>query len=485
MGARAVSPGGALLRKSRVFAMPKPLSEPKVTNLAEHKSPTMTKQHPLHQTLTSPLASREKGDWGLKRPFPLKTTLNTSTPMIRIKELDTVENVTDFASAADHSLSLEKFQEMRISMVLPRERGERGLSSRSDMWPKSVFEEENDTSTVRGEGGERRWKFQGPWLARMTDGEFAQYLDKKVRPKRAQFRALLKQKLAEDITDRQAKNAKEAGEPAPAKFQPKDISPQEFTEFLRSLRNDRATLYALVSNFLDLAPLGRPVGIVQSLQSMATYRNIASENPFAKSGPPNSHPSAGISYLRTDAYLENHPVYGPQGRKTPVLARVLYPRQGGASAKFGVGGFVANSPPGDNAFNVRMHGRGRTSKPAVLAGVMQLDVDTVGGAKAYVEVSNATVDPSGKVMLQLKESSSEAQVVAKEGKGAAQIYHDKATEKYVAPLLDGSNQDDGNRASRMNRVITEMLEDEMQQGAGGAKQVSSSEAYGLGSVKKE
>lgn len=483
MGARVVSPGGALLRKSRVFSLPKPLPEPVATNLSDFKSNTMTRQHPQHQTITSPLSSREKGDWGLKRPFPLRTTMSTSTPMIRIKELDTVENVTDFASAADHSLSLEKFQEMRISMVLPRDRMERGINSRNESWPKSVFEEENDTSTVPGEGGERRWKFQGPWLARMNDGDFAKYLDKKVRPKRRQFRALLRQKLAEDMTERRATSAKERGVAVPPKVEAKDITDAQFTDFLRSLRNDRATLYALVSKFLDLAPLGRPVGIVQSLQSMATYRNIASENPFAKSGPPKSHPSAGISYLRTDAYLENHPVYGPQARKSPILGRVLYPRSGGASAKFGVGGFVANSPPGDNAFNARMHGRGRTSKPAVLAGIMQLDVDTVGGAKAYVEVSNATVDPSGKVMLQLKESSPEAQVVAKESKGAAEIYHDGETEKYVAPLLDGKGPADESKAARMNRVISEMLDEEVQHSS--RKQVSSSAAYGLGSVNEK
>lgn len=383
----------------------------------------------------------------------------TSTPLIRIKQLDTIENVTNFASAADHTLSLEKFQELRVALSVPRSNDRKSSSPRSDLWHKSVFEEEMDfTDFKRGRADDRRWKFQGPWLARMTEGDFIEYLDKRVRPKRIQFRALLKEKLAEDITIRQNNLALEEGKPLPPKIEARDITESQFTDYLRSLRNDRVTLYSLVSKFLDLAPLGQPVGIVQMIWSNPD--NAAPESPYGKSGPPPSHPSAGISYLRTNSFMENHAVYGPQAKRTPTLARVVYPRVGPAPAKLGVGGFVADAPPGDNEFNIR-HGRGRTSSnKTMLNGITHLDTTTFGGAKAYVEPQTATIDPSGKVVLQLRETHAEAQVVAKENKGLSQIYHDGKTRRHV-PKQPIQQQEPSPQADewRMDRVAEEILED--------------------------
>ncbi|KAL6796777.1 mitochondrial ribosomal protein MRP51 [Trichoderma sp. SZMC 28012] len=474
MGGRAVSPGGALLRTSRMFSIPKPLPEPPSTNLhiGDHKSATMTRPYPQHQSITSPLASREKGDWGLKRPFPLKSTMATSTPFIRIKQVDTVENVTNFASAADHSLSLEKFQELRVAMSVPFNTDKKSDSSpRTELWHKSVFEEDMDfTDFQRGRGDDRRWKFQGPWLARMTEGEFIEYLNKKVRPKRAHFRTLLKEKLADDITTSQNKAALEAGKAAPAKIEARDISEEQFTDYLRSLRNDRVTLYALVSKFLDLAPLGQPVGIIQTFWS--DRDSLAPDSPYGKSGPPPSHPSAGISYLRTGSFMENHPVYGPQGKRTPALARVVYPKAGPMSPKLGVGGFVADAPSGDNEFNPRTYGRARFSPiKSMLNGIMHLDTTTFGGAKAYVEATTANVDPSGKVVLQLRETGPEAQVVARESKGLTEIYHDGPTKSYVPTTPSNStgapSGQEGQRSTRvsnearLNRVADEILEESL------------------------
>jgi hypothetical protein len=429
----------------------------------------MTRPYPQHQSITSPLASREKGDWGLKRPFPLKSTMATSTPYIRVKQVDTIENVTNFASAADHSLSLEKFQELRVAMSVPFNTDKKtDSSSRTELWHKSVFEEDMDfTDFQRGRGDDRRWKFQGPWLARMTEGKFIEYLNKKVRPKRAHFRALLKEKLADDITTSQNKAAMEAGKEAPAKIEARDISEEQFTDYLRSLRNDRVTLYALVSKFLDLAPLGQPVGIIQTFWS--NRDNLAPESPYGKSGPPPSHPSAGISYLRTGSFMENHPVYGPQGKRTPALARVVYPKSGPISPKLGVGGFVADAPPGDNEFNYRSVTRGRISaNKTMLNGIMHLDTTTFGGAKAYVEASTANVDPSGKVVLQLRETSAEAQVVARENKGLTEIYHDGPTKSFVPGAQNASqnnNQNTNQQSTRVsdetrwNRVADEILDE--------------------------
>ncbi|KAH0491687.1 hypothetical protein TgHK011_003104 [Trichoderma gracile] len=288
----------------------------------------------------------------------------------------------------------------------------------------------------------------------MTEGEFVEYLNKKVRPKRAHFRALLKQKLADDITTNQNKVALDEGKEAPPKVEVRDITEAQFTDYLRALRNDRVTLYALVSKFLDLAPLGQPVGIIHAF--WAERDSVAPDSPYGKSGPPPSHPSAGISYLRTNAFMENHPVYGPQGKRAPALARVVYPRTGPIPPKLGVGGFVADAPSGDNEFNPRYGSRMSVTK-GVLNGIMHLDTTTFGGAKAYVEASTATVDPSGKVVLRLREADPEAQVIARESRGLTEIYNDGPTKSYVPSEQPSQQSTRVSDEARLNRVADEVL----------------------------
>ncbi|KAH7159836.1 mitochondrial ribosomal protein MRP51 [Dactylonectria estremocensis] len=449
MGGRTVSPGGALLRSSRLFSVPKPLPEPALSNLhvGNHKSPTMTRPYPQYQAITSPLSSREKGDWGFKRPLPLKTTMTTSTPLIRVKQVDAIENITDFTSAADLSLSLEKFGELGVALSIPKGTDRGPIHAQANQWQKSVFEEDMDFTVSReGRAGDKRWKFRGPWLARMSEGEFLEYLEKRVRPKRAQFRQLLKEKLAADKTAHQATIAKDQGKTAPPSVSSNDITEVEFTSYIRSLRSDRATLYGLVSKFLDLAPLGQPVGIIQTI--LSTGDNAAAESPYGKSGPPPSHPSGGISYLRTNSYMENHPVYGPQGRHTPVMARVVHPR-GTSPAKLGVGGFVADAPAGDE-FSVKFDRNRAHSNKTMLVGIQHLDTTTYGGAKAYVEPQTATIDPAGKVVLQLRQTSPESQLLAKEAQGREQVY---------AKPQRSAKQTHQTDSWRSNRVANEILGD--------------------------
>lgn len=446
MGGSAASPGGALLRTSRMFSMPKPLQDSHgavQAALRGKSSESMTKSQPRMQSVTSPLTSRQNGDWGFKRAFPLKTTLKTSTPLIRLKNLDARENVTDFESAADHTLSLEKFQELRVAMSLPKKKADAASTIAQPPGDKSVFEESLDTTDAEGNSELRRWKFEGPWLANMTEGDFIRYLEKQVRPRRRQFRALLREKLAEDITARQNKIAMETGKTAPPVLTSSDITDAQFTEYLRALRNDRVVLYDIVAKFLDLAPLGRPVGIVQSLRPVA-------ESPWGTSGPPRTHPSAGISYLRTSSFLENHPVYGPQGRRTPVTARVVSPRLSNSPPRLGVAGFVADPPTGDNMFNVRYAKGGRNNNP-VFDGIKNLDITTYGGAKVYVDPATASVDSSGNIILELKEAGAEAQVIARENSGKATVYEDGPM-KRDARLQEAQAAD-----ARLNTITSEIL----------------------------
>ncbi|KAF4512775.1 hypothetical protein G6O67_000115 [Ophiocordyceps sinensis] len=692
MGARAVSPGAALLRSSRMFSMPKPLPEPQTTNSGGNKSATMTRPYPQSQAITSPLSSREKGDWGFKRPFPLKSTLTSSTPLIRIKKVDAVENVTDFISAADYTISLEKFQEMRVALSVPRydptdgnkklslwfksvfeehqdftylkhaDNKERVIkkgtgssqddSQKLDQWFASIFEEctgstypkpadqqegtfeqggnsadlaradpehgqlvegqdsadlaragpedgqlmegqdsadlaragpedgqlveRQDSADLGGTGQEgvptkemegmnsaglgptpeqveedtkpavqepadqrqasheqgmdsadprgvdlpdvaldeftqpaalepadqqqamldksgddlaetpdpragatgkpaaspnvdtadkqvvdlfkRRWKFQGPWLARMTQGEFNKYIEKQVRPRRAEFRVLLMDKLAKELTANRNNDAFERGlPPSPRRIEPKDITKKQFTEFLRMMRYDRTMLYDLISRFLDMAPLGHPFsGVVESVQSRQSSQD---GSPYEIAGPPPSHPSAGISYLRTNAFMDNHPVYGPQEHRTPVLARVVSPRIGATRAKLGLGGFVGFTPGGDSSFNMR-HGRSRTNESKTfLAGITYLDTTTYGGAKAYVAPHTASIDPSGRIVLQLRETGEEAPLILKELDGSCTLYNDKVLERFMPREAPAPREQATVRVS--SRFQAEKLADEI------------------------
>ncbi|KAG5978717.1 hypothetical protein E4U55_006031 [Claviceps digitariae] len=456
-----------------MFSIPKPLPEPPspTLHIGDHKSSTMTRHYPQHQSITSPVASRGQGDWGFKRPFPLKSTMATSTPLIRIKQVDTIENVTDFASAADHTLSLEKFQELRVALSLPRGKksGPDDNHSAPSIWSKSVFEEDMDyTDPHSGGDGTTKWKFKGPWLAAMNEGDFHRYIKKIVYPKRAKFRELLREEMAATTTLQLNQEAMEKGEMPPPKVEPHEITDEALNEYVGLMRHNRPKLYYLVSKFLDLAPLEPPSFDRQVLNKI---KADAHPSIYCSTGPPASHPSAGISYLRTNSYMENHPIYGPQERRTPVLARVLYPRVKIFQAKLGVGGFVADIPAGDNHFNGR-YLNDKQSNAKVLGGIAYLDTTTYGGAKAYVEPVTATVDPSGRVILEFRDTKPEAQLIAKEAKGHSKIYHTARTigyippqkpthhERYISPQQPAQQEVSGSGKSRFAQSPSESLPQE-------------------------
>ncbi|TQN68565.1 Meiotically up-regulated protein 178 [Colletotrichum shisoi] len=419
MSAR-MSPGGALLRTSRMFSLPKPLPKPggEAAAITRFASPTATAPIPTHQSITTTESSRLLGDWGFKRSLPLRSTTQSSTPVVRIKQIDCFEKVTDYSSAADHTISLQKFQELNLPISLPGANRSRLVGT--NVGAKSVFEDDGDFTAMEPgrENEEKRWKFKGPWLAGLTEGEFNRFLRKVVRKRREAFRAFLKKRIATEVTAARHQKALDAGEGIPQQVLPGDVTDKQLTEYLRKLRSDRITLYSLVSEFLDLAPLNPPT-------SMADFGRSAEKTKrpslYAENGPPISHPSAGISYLRTAAFVENHPVYGPQAHRTPVLARIIAPRAGPSNAKLGVGGFIAETPQGDTVFNQRSY-TGRTG----IAGVASFDPDIKGGAKAYVQPTSARVDSSGMVQITVGEANQEAQLISKEMVGKAMIYNNRS-----------------------------------------------------------
>ncbi|KAK9770352.1 putative Mitochondrial ribosomal protein MRP51 [Seiridium cardinale] len=425
---RSVSPGAALLRSSRMFSMPAPISAPSNLSLAtKHKSQTATAPFPTHLSVTTPESSRAVGDWGFKRPFPLRTTTKSTLPLIRVRKVDSIEQVTDFQSASDHTITLKKWQEMNMDITVPQD-------STDNKPCKSVFEDHSDVTALSSEDRVKqehsRWKFNGPWLAGMTDGEFEQYLSSTVRERRSEFRDYLKQQRASDLTEEQAKQANERAEEAPAPVMPSDITEEALTEYLRQLRGDRVLLFQHVSRFLDLAPLAPELTVLEELGKLNPGKQYEiSLSPYARNGPPITHPSAGLSYLRTKSYLDNHPIYGPQQYHPPVKARIVTPRQSSTNyiAKIGVGGFISKIPEGETSFNYKSTG-GYASRDKI-PGLNDFLPSVEGGSKVYVNPHRASIDPKGKVILQFQETNPIASTVHKEMVGEGSVFEDAVKEK--------------------------------------------------------
>ncbi|TAQ83366.1 hypothetical protein B7494_g8303 [Chlorociboria aeruginascens] len=434
---RAMSPGGSFLRASRVFAIPAPLRTPPNTyaSVATWNSDTATTPHPVHLSITTPQSSLAKGDWGFKRSLPLRSTTKTSTPIIRIAAIDTIEHFTDFASAADHTLSLQKWHEMNIPLSTPGDKDIRGYpttniySNKAAGSGKSVFEDALD-STVKVERGgtlERddvRWKFSGPWLAGQTEGDFNTYVQKEVRRRKPEFQKFLRKACAEAFTLDAIRTARDRGVEVGPPIKAADITEQQFNTYIKSLREDKlenGELYKQIRKFLDLPPPPRnkaehDVNMALGTSGRATKMEIksddykVSDSPYAQNGPPKTHPSAGLAYSRSSSYLFNHPTYGPQKTHPPVHARIVLPKGaavGNFNAALGVGGFVTEVPEGfQPSFGANIKRR-RGVIPS-LPGLANIELDKVGGSKAYVQPTSASIDSKGRVALKVTVADPEA-----------------------------------------------------------------------------
>jgi hypothetical protein len=301
---------------------------------------------------------------------------------------------------------------------------------------RSVFEDDID-STAPSDGvvvrkDDARWKFKGPWLAGQTEGEFNTYVQKEVRRRKGHFQKFLRVACANATTREAQRAATEQGEEIGPAIQASDITEEQLSMYIKSLRRDDHELYKQIRIFLDLPPSPNPAlntdflgGL--NLETMSANRRTptinsehykGSDSPYSESGPPKTHPSAGLAYGRTSSHTFNHPVYGPQKHKSPVQARVVMPK-GAATGNFapalGVGGFVTDTPSGsDSSFDLRgSSGRGKGARP-VIPGLLNIEPDRVGGSKAYVHPNFASIDPKGRVILSVAPADPEA-VSVKEG----------------------------------------------------------------------
>jgi hypothetical protein len=427
MATRNVSPGGALLRASRLFSIPVPLPRPmgERSSTAANNSDTATLPYPTHLTITTPPSSLSKGDWGLKRPLPLRSTTKTSTPLLRIESVDTIEHITEYCSAADHTLTLQKWQEMNMPLSTPAVKDLSGgymLNSRKA--GRGAFEEDLGASSDEIFGSakdETRWKFQGPWLAGLTDGKFNEFVRKTIRSRKSEFQMFLRETKALEDTKTAQRKATEEGQNPPHAIKASDITTEQLRMYIKELRQDRAALFRLIRLFLDLPPSPSPKGLLgQTIDDMMTNgsdkeskpNTINSEeflpksnSPYAETGPPKTHPSAGLSYLRTNRYIYNHPIYGPQEHPPPIQGRIVILKNanvGSFAPKLGIAGVVTDSPLTES-FNTSDSSRARYGKMRTRAhpGLLNVEPDKFGGSKVYLRPSTASIDPNGRIDLKV------------------------------------------------------------------------------------
>ncbi|KAL4927618.1 mitochondrial 37S ribosomal protein bS1m [Aspergillus undulatus] len=385
-----LSPTANLLRKSRLFALPQaldPFENPTTRMHADSDSATLP--HPIRASVVTPASSLSRGDWGLKRPLPAKSTsLKSSRPVVRINELDTFEHVTDFDSAADHTVTLEKFQELHMPISLPAK-----VNYSSSIIPphQSPFEKNFDNIALGHTGNDpdaKQFRHTGPWLGGLTEAEFVSYL-KKVQKDKPELMQKLRGRFFEKRAAEKRKQAQDNGEDLDNL---PSVTEQEFQTYLKALRADPFSLGPVVFELLDLpsAPM-----VPNDRISKSYYQSPPTKMPaieYAALGPPTTHPSAGLSYTRTHTALYNHPKFGPLTHRRPVEARILRPR-----GRFN--GKVGKAIAGVGGIAIEDVHAMSFADPRAPAGMNQFDGSITGGAKYHVSPVRASINTTGRISL--------------------------------------------------------------------------------------
>lgn len=387
----------------------------------------------------------------------------SSNPTIRIAGIDTIEHITDYASAGDHTRTLEKFQELGVALSIHEVKD--SVNRKASM---SVFEPSIDNTAKDESGASRtrqrntvlpRWKFTGPSVMKLSEGEFNRFLRRELRGKRTAFKQFLETYLWKEFLENergraieQAKSlegAEVAKKLVEAQFYASiansgtikvetfqadyDLHSTEVQEKLRSFiqqqdyenafdllayaerlgNNFRTSAEPNFSNYMQswlvfqradsttnssLNTLIREFLDVPKLPNPSqslARTNLRDPEPTTFS----THPSAGLGYLRTNNVLENHPLLGPQAEKSLVEARVLQPKAvNRQSAILGIAGIATREQ--SNRIGQAQITTNENTK--------DLNIHTPGGGKIWVSVNDASIDSEGRVHLAASFASTEA-----------------------------------------------------------------------------
>jgi len=168
-------------------------------------------------------------------------------------------------------------------------------------------------------------EIQGTVVGWADRGDFNTYVLTEVRKRKVDFQGFLRTACANALT-KEARRAA-SGEIPPA-IEASEVKEEQFTEYIKTLRRERQQLYKLIRSFLDLppAPLKNMADslldtLIASSGTIQGSDLSFSNSPYAGSGPPKTHPSAGLAYSRTSQTLYNHPVWDLRGtshRSNPV-----------------------------------------------------------------------------------------------------------------------------------------------------------------------
>jgi hypothetical protein len=299
---------------------------------------------------------------------------------------------------------------------------------------KSVFEKDIDTTESSADysfsQADKRWKFKGPWLAGLTEGEFQHYIANEVGRKKEDFRKFLRGACAAAATRELRDNPENDGAVPDNVIQASDITDEQLSLYIKRLRQDDADLFKHIRTFLDLPPsvpppvdeeeiFGQAVdGIYNSGPLPPSRTTPVSTSPYAASGPPKTHPSAGLSYSRTASWIFNHPAYGPQRAHPPVQARIVLPKQsstGNMPPRLGVGGVVTDTPGGADAGAFETRASQLNHREIAIPGLIAVEPEKEGGSKVYVSPQHASIDTKGRIILTVGPADPEC-VAVKEGK---------------------------------------------------------------------
>jgi hypothetical protein len=462
-----LSPTATLLRNSRLFSLPNPLPRPAVSETfgtGTYKvSDSATLPYPTHQAIATTPKSLARGDWGLKRAIPSRSRIvQTSNPVLVVKQLDTIEHVTDYDSAADHVRTRQKFEQLGIPMM----RGMQALreTGGANIAPSGSFEYRSDVTSYEADEGldeaavilnrikesidlnsqeqkiaqkdkrdasfvpytlplpdsdrhnARRWKFEGPWLPGMDAQEFTDYVKKELHSRREEFDRVLTQYVKNEIyTTRQSSSRNSQTLPLdPAEAEEaflkeqkrwSDISEKDIAAGIKALRQEAATdalqsklFQRLIAPFLRLPTL-KFKNI--NFNDQGTKNDAAQYRFDDESAPLSTHPSTGLGYLRTNAYISNHPILGPQREREPVTARVIQPQdipgRIDKQARLGIAGFVTrDSEIISQISQAYTHAAKRAAEI--------FDHRTPGGAKVEVHPRFASVTIDGRIHMKIVRS---------------------------------------------------------------------------------
>ena len=275
----------------------------------------------------------------------------------------------------------------------------------------------------------RRWKHDGPWLPGMGADDFITYLCKQISGRKKEFQAYLTEYVKTEIyTTRRLAATKTGSQEMPLDPQEAEawlaaqekkwrhITPSEVQAGIKALRKETANdpLTSKLVRKLILPFLRLPaIKLKHSAYDRdASTRDIDAYHFDQETAPLSTHPSAGLGYLRTKAYLTNHPILGPQAQPAPITARVIQARRTAmrteSYARLGVGGFVANDQfrSADSYQASRLHASSAKD-------VETIDVDTPGGKKILVHPLFASVSNNGRVHVKILRATGPEGAVAR------------------------------------------------------------------------